>query len=64
MNYYHKSIGDFGNDQTKRDNIQGRMFLEYMLLALTGNDISGYDYQTKRNGRWEYACSLSGKSNN
>ena len=51
MNYYHKSIGDFGNDQTKRDNIQGRMFLEYMLLALTGNDIRGYDYQTKRNGR-------------
>lgn len=34
------------------------MFLENMLLTLASNDICRYDYQTKRNGRREYARSL------
>ena len=43
---YHKSIGDFGNDQSKGNNIQWRMLLEYVFLALTGNNVSWNDNQT------------------
>ena len=55
---YHQSVGYFGGDKAKGQNVQCWVLFEDVLLAFAGNYVSRHDDQRERNGWRDDAGSL------